>query len=107
LYMSAEKLWNESKDPRYAEQMRGALSDVRKIWGVEAPQRIALGASLNVKGGVLGGVLAGLDDRTLDALESIFVGRDEGGGIDGEGVPPSEGLREVGISVPLDRLEAH
>ena len=87
LYLSAEEEWDKTKDPRYAEQMRGSLSDIRKIWGVEAPQRIALGGSLNMKGGVLGGILGGLDDRTLNALADIFDGSNAGAGTDGEGVP--------------------
>ena len=107
LYMDAQKLWSETNDPRYAEQMRGALSDIRKIWGVDAPQRIALGGNLNVKGGVLGGILGGLDDRTLDFLESIFERGNGGGGSDGEGLPSLEGLCQAGFSVPLGGGEAH
>lgn len=107
LYLDAEKQWQETKDPRYAEQMRGSLSDIRKIWGVDAPQRIALGGSLNVSGGVLGGVLGGLDDRTLDFLDRLLEGGNPGTGQDGEGIPSLEGLCEVGLPVPVDRGEAH
>lgn len=99
LYMEAQVQWDRTKDPRYAEVMRGVLSDVRKIWGVDAPQRIALGGSLNISGGILGGILGGLDDRTLDALEGLFEGRDIGSGEDGEGLPSLEGLCETGGSV--------
>jgi hypothetical protein len=101
LYLEAQEMWTKTKDPRYAQEMRGALGDVRKIWGVDAPQRIALGGSLNVSGGILGGILGGLDDRTLDALEGLFEGRDEGTSVDGEGLPALEGLCEISGSIPL------
>lgn len=107
LYLDAEKKWTETGDPRYAEQMRGALADIRKIWGVDAPQRIALGGTLNVKGGVLGGILGGLDDRTLEMLEGIFEGCNAGGSPDGEGLPSPAGLCETGLPVPVDTGETH
>jgi hypothetical protein len=103
LYLRAETEWEATKDPRYAEQMRGCLSDIRKIWGVEAPQRIALGGTLNVKGGVLGGILGNLGDRELELLESIFEGSNGGGRPDGAGIPALEGVCEVSESIPVDR----
>lgn len=106
LYLSAQSEWEKTKDPRYAEQMRGALSDIRKIWGVEAPQRIALGAVVAGTGGVLGGILGQLDDSALEMLAGIFERSDTGPGVDGEGLPALEGLREVGLAVPVDRGEA-
>ncbi len=102
LYLSAQVQGELMKDPRYAEQMRGALRDIRDIWGVDAAKRVNLGGTLNVKGGVLGGILGGLDDRTLDFLESLFAGGNGGASPDGEGIPSLEGLREVGESVPVD-----
>jgi hypothetical protein len=103
LYLRAETEWESTKDPRYAEQMRGCLSDIRKIWGVEAPQRIALGGALNVKGGVLGGILGSLGDRELELLESIFEGGNGGGRADGAGIPALEGVCEAGEPLSLDR----
>ncbi len=32
-------------DPRYMEQMRKVLADLRKVWGVDAPQRVDVRAS--------------------------------------------------------------
>lgn len=107
LYLDAQKRWNETHDPRYAESMRGALADIRKIWGVEAPQRIALGGTLNIKTGVLGGVLSGLSDEQLDALDAVFTECDSGRSEDGEELPALEGLCSDGESVSVDRLEAH
>ena len=107
LYMEAERRWRATGDPRYAEQMRGALADIRKIWGVDAPQRVALGGTLNVRGGVLGGILAGIDEGTLRLLSGIFEGSDGGSGSDGAGVSEVKGLCEVGGAVPLDRGEPH
>ena len=40
VYSIAAEEWLSTRDPRYAEVMRGALADIRKIWGVDAPQRI-------------------------------------------------------------------
>jgi len=102
LYMDSEKQWQKTNDPRYAEVMRGALADTRKIWGVEAPQRIALGGTLNVKRGVLGGILGNLDDRALEALDAVFTECDSGRSDDGESLPSLEGPCETGGSVSLD-----
>ena len=32
-------------DPRYMEEMRKVLADLRKLWGVDAPQRLDVRAS--------------------------------------------------------------
>lgn len=106
LYLEAQIQWSESHDPRYAEQMRGALSDIRKIWGVEAPQRIALGAVVAGTGGVLGGILGDVDDSTLEMLAGLFERGDVGAGSDGEGIPSLEGHGEVGLAVPVGGGEA-
>lgn len=107
LYKSASEQWEKTSDPRYAEQMRGSLSDIRKIWGVEAAQRIQLGGTLNVRAGVLGGILGGMDDATLELLEKCFTECDGGRGSDGEGLPALEGPREVGGSVSLGGGSSH
>ncbi|HUV04655.1 MAG TPA: hypothetical protein VMX94_06060 [Armatimonadota bacterium] len=106
LYLEAQTEWGKTHDPRYAEQMRGALSDIRKIWGVEAPQRIALGAVVAGTGGVLGGILGDVDDATLEMLAGIFERGNAGAGADGEGVPALEGNGEISLAVPVDRREA-
>ena len=106
LYLEAQGEWVRTHDPRYAEQMRGALSDIRKIWGVEAPQRIALGAVVAGTGGVLGGILGEVDDATLEMLAGIFERGNAGAGSDGEGVPSLEGHGSVGLSIPLGGGEA-
>ena len=106
LYLEAQTQWVGTHDPRYAEQMRGALSDIRKIWGVEAPQRIALGAVIAGTGGVLGGILGEVDDDTLEMLAGLFERCDVGAGVDGEGLPAFEGHGEVGLAIPLGGGEA-
>ena len=36
---------NQHGDPRYLEEARKALADLRKIWGVDAPARMSIEAS--------------------------------------------------------------
>lgn len=98
LYLSAESMWNETKDPRYATEMRGAMADIRKIWGVDAVQRVSLTATVT-NTGVMGGILGGLDERSLGFLEQVLGGCESGAGADGEGVPALEGLREAGSAL--------
>jgi predicted transcriptional regulator len=38
---------NQHGDPRYLEEARKALADHRKLWGLDAPQRVDLRASRN------------------------------------------------------------
>lgn len=49
---------NRHGDPRYLEEARKALSDLRMIWGVNAPDRVAVQAT----------PFAGLSDGAIDAL---------------------------------------
>jgi hypothetical protein len=109
LYSDALREWESTRDPRYAEIMRGVLADVRKIWGVEAPQRLLLGVGEVSEGGVLGGILGRLSESELEVLDGIFrVGEcDEGAGEDGACLPSSEGVCEVGESFCVGRGSTH
>jgi hypothetical protein len=48
---------NRHGDPRYLEEARKALADLRKIWGVDAPARMTIDAR----------PFASLSDAALDA----------------------------------------
>jgi hypothetical protein len=90
IYSPAEVLWRESGDPRYAELMRGALSDIRKIWGVDAPQRVQ---TLSVHVGVMDSELGRLSVDELRMLRGMFPG--DSGGCDGGVDPSGSGLPEL------------
>jgi len=36
---------NQHGDPRYLEQARKALNDIRKVWGIDAPQQLRVSAT--------------------------------------------------------------
>ena len=69
VYTVAALQWRECKDPRYAEVMRGALADIRRIWGVDAPQRLAVA---HFDGGIVNSELVDLSKDQLEILAAMF-----------------------------------
>jgi hypothetical protein len=69
IYTPAAQMWLETKDTRYAEVMRGALSDIRKIWGVDAPQRIQ---HKHLHAGVIHSDLGKCSREELELLARLF-----------------------------------
>jgi len=95
IYSVAAEEWLKTRDPRYAEVMRGALADIRKIWGVDAPQRAIHG---HVVAGVIHTKLGGLSKDELEYLSQIFPtgGDDAGSYTDGSGIQELAGVCEDG-----------
>jgi hypothetical protein len=79
VYSEAAIQWRGSHDPRYAEIMRGALKDIRDIWGVDSAKRLVVEG--NVRVGVMHGVLGGLNAEELRMLEGIFGGSEARGSV--------------------------
>ena len=103
LYLSLEKLFVETADPRYSTEMRGALKDIRDIHGVDSAKRVHLSGAVDVGKGVLGGIIGQLSEGELEQLAGIFEGVDGFGCGDGSSLSSSEEVQSVGIDVPLDR----
>lgn len=97
VYVVAGKEWTLTKDPRYAAVMRGALADIRKIWGVDAPQRVN---HAHIHTGVINTELGRCSIAELELLQrlcgsgdgDVAFGCDGGDGPFGVGVPALSGL---------------
>ncbi len=87
LYLRNEEQFKETNDPRYSAEARGCLEAIRKIWGVESPQRMQIAQYIKVDRGVMGGILGSLSDEELTVIEGIFRRNNLGTGSDGEGLP--------------------
>jgi len=110
VYEVAGAQWKLTKDPRYAAVMRGALADIRKIWGVDAPQRVM---HAHIHTGVINTELGRCTIEELELLRRLCAGSDGECAIDGEyssevasggdvGVGPfGSGLPEVSGLLPV------
>lgn len=69
---------NQHGDPRYLEEARKALADHRKLWGLDAPQKIDVGARRNLYDGMTEGALRdelAKQTRLLAAGDSVATDR--------------------------------
>ncbi|OYV99461.1 MAG: hypothetical protein B7Z62_00225 [Deltaproteobacteria bacterium 37-65-8] len=101
VYEEAGRQWVLTKDPRYAAVMRGALADIRKIWGVDAPQRVN---HAHIHTGVIHTELGRCTVEELELLRRLCGDGEVAGGCDsgedrfGDGLPPIPGLLPPGNS---------
>ena len=61
---------NQHGDPRYLEECRKALADLRKLWGLDAPQKVDLRAARNPFAELPEAQLRELLDRQNKLLEA-------------------------------------
>ena len=103
LYLELEKMFVETKDPRYSTEMRGALKDIRDIHGVDSVKRVHLSGSVDTGGkGVLGGIIGQLSVEELEQVAGLFERVESIGCGEGDSLPSLEEVRSTGIVVPLD-----
>jgi hypothetical protein len=81
VYQVAADEWLLTKDPRYAEVMRGALKDIRDIWGVDKAKRVL---HAHAVAGVIHTDLGRFSKDELEMLARLFPA--------GEGNPVPPGL---------------
>jgi len=93
VYGVAAQEWLVTKDPRYAEVMRGALSDIRAIWGVDKAKRVL---HAHAVAGVIHTDLGRLTKDELEMLSRIFpAGCEDGVAL---GLDSGEGSVDVVVS---------